>query len=233
MSKENNKIYFTNSPFTNGHKVNDFVWSARLDEQLNLWMDLHLESDHYDQEEEYKDDLEEIDDVSEENVEKALWVNYGHCVLSSTYWENKGIPIDSKAFPLNFEELNSKTLLIDELPIDLEKQADLAFGISMLGNDTPANHEITFLDTEEFGVFDIKWKGKVANTYADEKTFDYDFYVYMKNIKFAGVKVHPEVSKVKAEEFFQKNFVHNDEFELIEEEELSLSNYVLRLKQKI
>ena len=49
MSKDNNKIYFSNSPFTNGHKVIDFVWSARLDENFDLWMDLHLESDNYDE----------------------------------------------------------------------------------------------------------------------------------------------------------------------------------------
>ncbi len=233
MSKENNKIYFTNSPFTNGHKVVDFVWSARLDQDLNLYMDLHLESDHYDQEEEYKDDIEEIDDVSKENVKKAMWVNFDHCVLSSSYWSNKGIPIAIDKSPFNFEDLNSKTFLIDELPIALDEPETLAFGISMLGNDTVANHEITFLDTEEYGVFDIKWKAKVANTYADETSFDYDLYAYMKNIKFAGIKVDPRLTKEQAKKFFQENLVDLNEFELLEEEEFSLENYALKLKQRL
>ncbi|WP_291069732.1 MULTISPECIES: hypothetical protein [unclassified Empedobacter] len=231
MSKDNNKIYFSNSPFTNGHKVIDFVWSARLDENFDLWMDLHLESDNYDEEEEYKDDLDEIDDISQENAEKQLWINYDHAIISSTYWNNKGIKIDNDA-QLDFNQLNKKTFEIDPLPVNLDESENLAFGISMLGNDTVAQHEITFLDTEEFGVFDIKWKGKIANTYLGETDFDYDFYVYMKNIKFNGIKVHPSLEKEKVTAFFEKSLTHFNDFELVDTDELELENYILKIKRQ-
>lgn len=230
MSKDNNKIYISNSPFTNGHKIVDFVWNAHLDENFELWMDFHLETDKYDEEEEYKDDLDEIDDISEENAEKQLWINYDHCTISSTFWNNKGIKIEHPN-ELDFSYLNNKTIMVDKLPVDLEKTEDLAFGISMLGNDTVAQHEITFIDTSEIGIFDIKWKGKIANTYLGETDFDYDFYVYMKNIRFAGIKVHQSLEKKQVEEFFKSNLSYFDNFELVETDEFELENYILKLKK--
>ena len=102
----------------------------------------------------------------------------------------------------------------------------------MLGNDTVAQHEITFLDTEEFGVFDIKWKGKIANTYLGETDFDYDFYVYMKNIKFNGIKVHPSLEKEKVTAFFENRLTHFNDFELVDTDELELENYILKIKRQ-
>jgi len=231
MSKDNNKIYFSNSPFTNGHKIIDFVWDAHLDENFDLSMHLHLESDTYDQEEEYKDDLDEIDDISEENAERQLWINYDHCIISSTYWHNKGIVID-QIDSLDLNNLTNQTIQVDHLPIDLKQENDFSFGISMLGNDTVAQHEITFLDTEEFGIFDIKWKGKVANTYLGETEFDYDFYVYMKNIKFNGIRIHPAIDKEKAMNFLKTKLAHFDDFILVNTDEMELENYILKLKKQ-
>lgn len=233
MSKENNKIYFSNSPYTNGHKVVDFVWNTRLDEHFNFIMDLHLETDQYDEEDEYEDIIEEIDDLSVENNEKSLWINYDHGIISSTFWSNKGIKIDTSIEQLDLNKLHNKTYYIDPLPINIDQpQNDFSFGISMLGKDIVANHEITFLDTEEFGIFDIKWKGKVANTNLGENSFDYDFYVYMKNIKFGGVKIDSSLRKEDVEQFFRDKLIHLDEFELIENEELDLEKYLLKLRNK-
>ncbi|SFN59795.1 hypothetical protein SAMN05421738_11628 [Algoriella xinjiangensis] len=231
MSKDNNKIYFSNSPFANGHKVIDFVWSARLDKKFNLWMDFHLETDKYDEEEEYKDALDEIDDISQENAERSLWINYDHCIISSTYWHNKGIKIENDS-KLDFADLNQKTFEVDPIPVDFDHEEELAFGISMLGNDTVAQHEITFLDSEEFGVFDIKWKGKIANTYLGETEFNYDFYVYMKNIKFNGIKIDSSLEKDKVIEFFKTKLVHFDDFELIETDDLELEDYILKIRKQ-
>ncbi|WP_313386299.1 hypothetical protein [Chishuiella sp.] len=228
MSRDNNKIYISNSPFINGHKIVDFVWNAHLDENLDLWMDLHLESDRYDEEEEYKDDLEEIDDISEENAEKQLWINYDHCIISSTYWNNKGIKIN-EIDNFDFKSINNKVFIVDPLPIDFDDTEKLAFGISMLGNDTLAQNEITFLDTSEFGVFDIKWKGKVANTYLGEKEFDYEFYVYMKNIRFEGINIHPSLKKDQVINFIQSNNFNH--FELLDADDSTLENYILKLKK--
>ena len=230
MIKENNKIYFSNSPFVNGHKVVDFVWNARLDENYNIIMDLHLESDQYDEEEEYEDIIEEIDNVSDETTEKSLWINYDHCIVSSTFWNNKGIRIETDLEKLNFNNLNNKTFYLDTLPVDVTiPENDFTFGVSMLGKDTIANHEITFIDTEEFGVFDIKWKAKVANTYLGEQTFDYDFYTYMKRIKFGGIKINPSLNKDEVIQFFDEKLEHRGMFELVDTEDNSLEDYLLKL----
>ena len=92
--------------------------------------------------------------------------------------------------------------------------------------------EITFLDTEEFGIFDIKWKGKVANTYLGETEFDYDFYVYMKNIKFNGIRIHPAIDKEKAMNFLKTKLAHFDDFILVNTDEMELENYILKLKKQ-
>lgn len=233
MSKENDKIYFNNSPYENGHKVVDFIWNARLDENFKIIMDLHLESDQYDQEDEYIDIIEEIDDLSVENTEKSLWINYDHCIVSSTFWNNQGIDIDIDSAKFSFNNLNHKTFFLDTLPIDVNQpEENLSFGISMLGKDLIANHEITFIDTEDFGIFDVKWKAKVANVYLGENTFDYDFYVYMKNIKFGGFKIHPSLSLAEVDQFFKAKLENYNEFELVESDEFELEKYLLKLKNK-
>ncbi|WP_068595532.1 hypothetical protein [Vaginella massiliensis] len=219
MSKENNRIYFTNSPFPNGHKVVYFNWSMRLDSQLKLWMDLHLESDNYDEEEEYFDDVNLIDEPSEQESEKSLWFNYNQCIMSSTYWKNKGIDLNHITHELDFNRLPMREFLVDPLPVDLAKPEELAFGISMLGNDTCANHDISFLkpfDAEDLATYDIKWKGKVANTYLGEENFDYEFYVYMKNIRFSGINIDPSLDVEKAFAHIKERFAPNaDLMELV------------------
>ena len=231
MSKENNKIYFSNSPYSNGHKVVDFVWNARLDKDFNLRMDLHLESDQYDEEDEYEDVIEEIDNVDEISTEKSLWINYDHSIISSTFWENKGIEIGSDLEVLNFEKLNNKTFYLDKIPLNKDfDETDLAFGVSMLGNDTIANHEITFIDSEEFGVFDIKWKAKIANTYLGEESFNYDMYVYMKHIKFAGIRLDQSISKERALKYMNEHLSNPDKFDLIELDDLELDKFMIKLK---
>lgn len=225
MSRENNRIYFTNSPFENGHKVVYFNWSMRLDEHLKLWMDLHLESDNYDEEEEYFDDVDLSQETSEEDSEKSLWNNYNQCIISSTYWQNKGIDLNYITHELDFNRLPMREFLIDPLPIDFTKEEDLAFGIAMLGNDTCAEHEISFLkpfEAEDLATYDIKWKGKVANTHLGEETFDYEFYVYMKNIRFAGINIDPSLDKDKAFQHILERFAPNaDMMELVNVDEIN------------
>lgn len=233
MSKENNKIYFSNSPYTNGHKVVDFVWNARLDEDFKLRFDLHLESDQYDEEDEYTDVIEDIDDISVETTEKSLWINYDHCIISSSFWENKGIAINTEKSKLDFKDLNNTTFLLDPLPVNLsQEESEYAFGISMLGKDIIADNELTFIDTEEFGVFDIKWKAKVANVYLGESSFDYDFYTYMKNIRFGGIKIDNALDIMEVEKFLKANLANYEEFELLKNDENHLENYILKLKAR-
>lgn len=235
MSRENNRIYFTNSPFKNGHKIVEFTWRMHLDEHLKLWMDLHLESDNYDEEEEYQDDADLIEDTSEEYSDKSLWINFNQCILSSFYWNNKGIDLNTKQEKLDFDDLPAQLFHIDPLPIDFKHPENLAFGIAMLGNDTCADHEISFLkpfDNDELGVYDIKWKGKVANTHFGEQSFDYEFYVYMKSIRFAGVHIDASLDKDKAFAFIQERFVQGDEFELVSLDEIN-ETYRAVLKREI
>ncbi|MEG0696686.1 MAG: hypothetical protein RR447_06075, partial [Algoriella sp.] len=70
------------------------------------------------------------------------------------------------------------------------------------------------------------------NTYLGENEFNYDFYVYMKNIKFSGIKIDQTLEKEKVLAFFQSKITHFSDFELIETDDLELEDYILKIRKQ-
>ncbi|MCU0437600.1 MAG: hypothetical protein MUC49_06765 [Raineya sp.] len=213
MITEPNKIYFLGNPYPNGHKVKNFVWNGRVDNNENIWFDFHLESENYYAEDE-SDDIEEPE--SNWNA-KVLWKNYHNCKISSTYWKekNKGIKIGSKTKKVNFNNCVQKELIANKLPFSKNfDYENLAFNIYLLGHDNCANHNIIFKKNKEN--FDIEWSGKIALTYSGKNLFDYSFIVNMQNIKFEGFYYPKFWTLKKAEKIFQRNIEDFENFKLID-----------------
>ncbi|RLJ33221.1 hypothetical protein CLU97_2699 [Chryseobacterium sp. 7] len=42
------KIYFIDNPYPNGHAIETFSWSGRIDEYGFIWFDFHLKTENYD-----------------------------------------------------------------------------------------------------------------------------------------------------------------------------------------
>jgi hypothetical protein len=41
------KIYFTDNPYPNGHNIEEFSWSGRIDEYGSIYFDFHLKTENY------------------------------------------------------------------------------------------------------------------------------------------------------------------------------------------
>lgn len=209
-----NRIFFKDNPYPNGHKIKKFVWNGRLDSELGLWFDFHLETEDYYAEDNANDD----EDVEPESDWKAkiVWENYQSCTMSSTKWHCGGILVGTSDDKFNFAQLQSKPIFADKLPLipnwDYE---NLSFHIYLLGHDSCADHEITFLKKPVGNVFDIQWKGKIAQTYIGSDEFKREFIARVEDVEFAGFRIDKS-SLDKIKEMLER-FVTDKEIYKIED----------------
>lgn len=215
--KKANRIYFKGNPYPDGHSIKKFIWSGRLDEDEQLWFDLHLETDDYDAEdtEEYDDDEEE-EDVDSDWEAKIVWENYQKCTISSTKWQSRGFLIDTQKENFDFDSLLQKELTVDPLPLDDDLDFDdLSFQIYLLGHDSCAGHKIKFSRNDN-DKFDIEWKGKIALTYSGEEEFKHDFTAFLQDVTFDGFYLPKNMGIEKAKEVFNRKLKDPDNYEFVD-----------------
>ncbi len=197
------RIFFKNNPYPLGHVIKEFVWGGHLDEDGQLWFDLHLKTDSYYAEDskhaEIWDDEEEQDKDSW--YSKVVWGNYHNCTMSSTYWGNSGILIETTKPKLNFANRPNTRLVADTLPPDMVMPADLewddlALNIYLLGHDACANHQIDIV--QNGALFNIAWTGKIALAYMGEDAFKYDFSTNIEDVTFDGFDCPLQFSQAQA-----------------------------------
>jgi hypothetical protein len=109
------RIFFKDNPYPNGHEIKDFNWSGRLDSKRGLLFDFHLQTDNYYAEDASTDD-EEVEPESDWKA-KIVWGNYHRCTMSSTQWHYGGILIGTAEEKFDFENIESKTVRADVLPL--------------------------------------------------------------------------------------------------------------------
>ena len=222
-----NRIFFKGNPYPLGHVIIDFGWSGHLDEDGQLWFDLHLKTDDYYAEdpayfdeatEEYND--EDNDEEDNDWKAKNAWANYHACTMSSTEWGSNGILVDKKLGKLNFANWQPKRLVIDTMPPDNVMPAemewdDLALHIYLLGHDACANHQIEIVQVGR-NLFNFNWAGKIALAYKGEDEFKYSFSANMANVKFAGFDYPQTSSQAQAREQFATYIDDLDSFEFVD-----------------
>ena len=215
MKGEANRIYFKGNPYPKGHGIKKFVWSGRLDEDEQLWFDLHLETDDYDAEGDTEND-EADEDLDSDWEARTVWGNYNSCTISSTKWKSLGIKIDTTKGKFHFNSLEQNGLAVNPLPIpgDLDFD-DLSFQIYLLGHDSCADHQIKFYKKDN-NKFDIEWRGKIALTYSGEDEFKYDFTAFIKDVIFDGFHFPGNLGVEKAKEMFDKKLKDIDSYEFVD-----------------
>jgi hypothetical protein len=170
MSQEN-RIWFANNPWPEGHLIKEFQWTAEIRDGL-VWMSIHLESADYYSEREIDDDGVEYDSDWQAPI---VWANYHSCTMSCTEWHHGGwavCPVEK--FSLEF--LNGYEASVDPLPDSAETDFDdLAFNIYLLGHDAVAGHKIRFTRQGGSDRFEIEWSGKIANAYVGNYNYRHDF----------------------------------------------------------
>ncbi|PXX57455.1 hypothetical protein DFR70_118110 [Nocardia tenerifensis] len=167
------RIVFPGNPWPAGHAIEEFAWTGRIDENGNLWFDLHLRSAEYVAEGE-PESAEGADDWASPRV----WRDCGSCTLSSTYWgedDGTGFLAATPGNPFRLKARAPQRLTADPLPlVEFDQLEYLAFNIYLLGHDSVADQEVIFTRRPD-GAHDIEWHGRIALTYADDTEFRHRF----------------------------------------------------------
>ncbi|MEU7633077.1 hypothetical protein AB0C34_24390 [Nocardia sp. NPDC049220] len=171
------RIVFPGNPWPDGHAIEEFAWTGRIDPAGRLWFDLHLRSADYNTERMPEDDADEHEDKDDWSS-PIVWHNYHCCTLSSTYWgEDDGTGLRAaepgRAFLLTANQ--PQRLMADPLPLaQFDDVESLAFNIYLLGHDSVADQEVSFTRRAD-GTHDIDWQGRIALTYVSRYEFEYGF----------------------------------------------------------
>lgn len=166
------RIWFPGNPWPDGHRIAEFNWTGRLNEDGRLWFDFTLVSADYYEEADPPDGDTPLPDWAS----PMAWGNYHRCRISSTYWADEGDEAGllagepGRPFPLGAAE--PQVLQADPLPIG--DPEDLAFFVYLLGHDTVADHTVTFTPAAD-GTYRIDWTGRIALTYMGEEEFTHEF----------------------------------------------------------
>ncbi|WP_069162768.1 hypothetical protein [Nocardia altamirensis] len=169
------RIAFPGNPWPAGHAIEEFAWTGRIDENGNLWFDLHLRSADY-----CADGAPKGTGDEEDWASPVVWQNYGRCTLSSTYWgedDGTGFLAATPGKMFQLKSLTPQRLTADPLPlVDADQLEFLAFNIYLLGHDSVADQEVVFTRRPD-GTHDIDWSGRIALTYVDDTEFRHRFLV--------------------------------------------------------
>lgn len=163
-----NRIYFKDNPWPEGHRIKDFAWQAKI-VNGDVWFHFHLETENYYAERDLEEDLE--NEPESDWSSSGSWSNYHRCILSSTYWDSLGFKFGQPS-DFSASKLDGATLHIDLLPagmnVNMADDEQRAFHIYLLGHDTAVDHHVTFTRIGETDLFNIVWHGKIALTYVGD-----------------------------------------------------------------
>jgi len=174
------RIYFKDNPWPEGHPVKEFTWSAKeLDG--DVWFDLHLKSADYYSERDIEDD--ESVEYPSDWAAPIVWGNYHSCTLSSSYWDNGGFRVCSKA-EYSPQFLDGLELTVDPDPEAFDDFEDHAFHIYLLGHDAVAKHKIRFDRIGDTSQFKISWGGMIAQAYVGDYDFRHEFSTVISAAEF-------------------------------------------------
>lgn len=202
------RIKFFGNPWANGHAIQEFLWSARL-EPSGIWFDLHFQTTEYDAE----DTNIEAEEPQSDWQAKIVWNNYHQCTLSSTYWDGTGFRVASKAQLLDFNALSGQEFLVDPLPIDSDRPRP--FDVYLLGHDSAAEHRIRFTQRATPNCFSVDWRGSVALSYIGSHTFRYEFEAHVESTKFEGIKLPDGTREQDAQSLLAPFVTSLDRFTLV------------------
>lgn len=166
------RIVFEGNPWPEGHAIEEFAWTARV-EDGEVWFDLHLASADYYAEREIEEDADAPEDDSWKSP--GVWSNYHSCTLSSTFWGQGGGFRVGPLAQVSAAALDGAEFAVDPVEDEIGDVEDLAFGLYLLGHDSAADHRIRFVRRGDGERFDILWSGRIALTYVGRYRPEYRF----------------------------------------------------------
>ncbi len=210
--QQEDRIFFPGNPWTNGHVIESFEWTARI-EREGLFFDFTLETADYKAEDDQEED-DDDEDGATDWTSKIVWGNYHRCRISSNFWDDaaQGIRITPDG-PLHLTQLSGTTLTADALPRNAEIKP--AFNVYLLGHDSVADHAITFGQQHGPLQYSVEWTGKIALTYAGRKDFEYTFVANISRAELSLIEVSFDIDEDdEARELFSRYVGEAEQYEL-------------------
>lgn len=198
------RIRFVGNPWPEGHRIDELRWTGHLDPETGVWFDLHLKTADYTEGDRPRSDEDEEEDAEDSWHSKGCWSNYHACTISSTAWgDEKGFLVGSEKKKFDLATLTSRTFRVDSPP-DAEDETP-GFHTYLLDHDSVGDHRISFPRRLGVDEFSLKWRGRIALTYAGDEEFKYRFEADVPRARFEGF-VMPEgvgtaAARVLAERF--------------------------------
>lgn len=208
------KIYLNTELFPEGHKLEEFVWSARLMPGKGLFFDFALESGEYDSSDQDFDYDSEADVVGIWN-QRGWWRNSHQCWISSVEEdEDTGFCVGDEQNKLDFKLLDKEKFFADPAEgfFDRDERAFRAF---IIAYDSVGDHEIAFARTGN-GLYTIDWKGKIALLNESDIEFDYDFSVNINSITFSGIRFPARLSIDEAKQELAKYVSDIEDYKIVD-----------------
>lgn len=185
------RMWFPGNPWPNGHRIDGFSWTGRLDGAGQLWFDLTVETADY-------DEAEPVQAGDDDWVAPSVWSNYHSCRLSSSWDDATGLVAATAESPFRFADARPQTLTADPLPV-CDPDAAPAFHVYLLGHDSVAGHSVRFTAVGD-GSFEVEWTGRVALTYAGDDEFRYQFRAHLSGVSLEHVAFPDVLSAEQAHE---------------------------------
>jgi hypothetical protein len=184
------RIVFSDNPWPDGHAIKRFELRAALSEKHGVGLLMHLETAAYDAEGAGRDGEGDWG-------APATWLNYHACTISNTEWgylADQLVRLDAPPRPFDWRELDGRSIGLDPVAALAPdwSPTDQPFQIYLLGHDAVADHVVDIRSGSEPGLFDVRWRGRIALFYTGQETFDHRFEADIRDAPFAGFELDLE-----------------------------------------
>lgn len=183
------RIFFPGNPWPKGHRIDECLWTARIERSTGVWADFHIRTEDYDAADRKSASQIDEDEPPEldANASRILWVNTGRMIFSTTFWPGQafGVQMGSKEKPFDFRKLSGAQFRADAPP--QHPGYPRPFVAYRWGDDAPAYHNITFKKETGKSTFAIHWLGRFGDFVEGKPDFPWPFEMKLKNVAFGGI----------------------------------------------
>jgi hypothetical protein len=104
------------------------------------------------------------------------------------------VRLDAPPHPFDWRELDGRSIGLDPVAALAPdwSPTDQPFQIYLLGHDAVADHVVDIRSGSEPGLFDVRWRGRIALFYTGQETFDHRFEADIRDAPFAGFELDLE-----------------------------------------
>ena len=186
------RILFKKNPWPKGHALETLHVAGRVDPEKGLFLDLHLRSADYEADAPALDP-DDLDLPDWKAV--TVWGNYHRCTLSSLHWpgEAEGLLVATPKKLLVRAQLSGRSPLRD-----LAKHVETrALHIYLLGPDSVLSDDLRL--ARKGTQWSLRWKGRLALTYAGDSVFRHRFEANATGLTFLGFVMPKKSTKAEAQ----------------------------------